>query len=193
MIQLLITLGLILSIVGGTSSISSTGAVTIQTTSKVGAILYIISFIALGVVTCVTAMNLTHITSGEGRFAWAVMAALPIILVRLIYTLLNVFHHDQTFNIVSGSVLALALMAVLEEILVTFLYLVLGLITKPLPKSAQGPIASRPWRGQRGHPPPNSKEPGSHVRMPKRQGPIHALVGMAMAAREENRNSAEVV
>lgn len=115
---------------------------------------------------------------------------MPLILVRLIYTLLNVFHHDQTFNLVSGSVLAFALMAVVEEILVTFLYLSLGWIT---PKTTQGPIASRPWRGARGHPPVNSGTPSSHVRVPKRQGPLHTFVGMAMTAREEDENHGATV
>ena len=186
-IQLLITLGLILSIVGGTSSISSTGVYKVQTTSEAGVILYIVTYVALGLMTAVTLWNATYVASAETRLMWAVIVAMPLILVRLIYSLLVVFQHSHTFNIVSGSATVFGVMAVMEEIGVVLIYLFVGWTTDAAPKSAERPIASRPWKG--------SSTAGAERRRTHgmRQGPIHGLVGLALTAAKKNRDDIETV
>lgn len=179
-IQLLITLGLILSIVGGTSSISSTGVYKVQTTSQVGVILYVVTYIALVLMTLGTIFNATYLPSGEKRFVWAVLIAMPLILVRLIYSLLLVFHHDKNFNLLSGSTVIFAVMTVVEEILVVLIYLTLGWMTDAASKAVERPIESRPWRGTRAV---GNGPRGGHA---MRRGPIHALVGLAMDSRRAN-------
>lgn len=203
-IQLLVTLGLILSIVGGTSSVSSTGVYTIQTTSEAGAAIYIVAYLALAFVAFFTVLKISSVRYGESRIVWAVLIAMPLILVRLIYTLLTVFHHDQTFNVVSSSVISLVFMAILEELVVILVYLVVGWTTDTAPKTTSRPIEQRPWKGDvtagaesTGRPTAGrgpirgvlDAQPRSHRRA--RQGPIHTLVGMAFEAAQGGRDGVE--
>lgn len=205
-IQLCVTLGLILSIVGGTSSVSSTGVYSVQTTSKAGVCLYILAYIALVFVTVISVSKIGYVSSGESRLVWAVVIAMPFILVRLIYSLLTVFHHDKHFSTFSGSVVILVVMAILEEMFVVLVYLLAGFLTDAAPKSASRPIQNRPWKGRGGGAPnggnPNSNggfnsngggggggggRQGGGRRERRRQGPIHGLVGMAMNAAQANK------
>lgn len=183
-IQLGITLGLILSIVGGTSSISPTGAYTVQGTSEAGVVLYIVVYVALGAVTLVTLTNRSYLGSDESRIMWAVVSGMPLILTRLIYSLLVVFHHSHTFSLVSGSPLVHALMAVVEEMLVVLIYLGVGwtLATGDAAKTARRPIASRPWRG-------NATARVGRRGNGLKEGPIHTLVGMAVEAAQNHNNN----
>lgn len=59
----------------------------------------------------------------------AVLVALPLIAVRLIYSILTVFLHNHDFSIIHGSVAIWAVMAVLEEIVVVLVYVTVGLMT----------------------------------------------------------------
>jgi hypothetical protein len=103
--QLGITIALILSIVGGTSSISSTGVYNVQTTSKASILLYIVCYLALALMALLTLRNTFYLTSGETRIMWAVFVALPLLLVRLIYSLLVTFDHKQRYSLIDGSAL----------------------------------------------------------------------------------------
>ena len=182
-LQLLITVGLILCIVGGTSSTSSTGVYQPQTTTKVGIVLYLIAFIALGLIAAVTTYKLSNAPSGEKRLVWAVIIALPFILVRLIYSLISVFSHDRHFNLITGSVAILVVMAVLEEMAVVLIYLVIGWKTDTLTPTNRGPIASRPWKGSLFG---GGGAGGGNGRR-RRQGPIHALVGAGISAAQHHK------
>ena len=149
-VQLLVTLGLVLSIVGGSNGDPSQGGgVQVSTTSKVGILLYIVAYAALCVVCFFSTNNIAKAESGEKRLALVVMLALPFILVRLTYSALAVFVHNHHFNIIDGSVTILIIMAVLEEFIVVVLYLVCGFTMEKTSPELQGPIASRPWKVQR--------------------------------------------
>lgn len=176
LLQLLVSLGLILSIVGGTSSISSSGVYTAQTTSKAGAILYVVAYLALCLVTVVAVLKISSVRHGDSRLVWAVVVAMPFIFVRLVYTVLSVFKHDHDFSVISGSVIVLVFMAIVEEILVILTYLFVGWTTESAPRTAKGAIESRPWKGNMTA---GGGQRGSRM---ARQGPIHGLVGMALAA-----------
>ena len=175
-VQLVITLGLILSIVGGTNSISSTGIYTTQTTSKVGVVLFIISYVALVLIAVLTTLNLSSADAGEKRLDFAVVLALPFILVRLAYSALAVFSHHHEFKLIGGSVAIQAIMSVLMEFIVVFIYLVVGVKTEASPVARQGPTSTstRPWKGQLA-----GATNGAHR---QRQRPIRGLVGLAMSA-----------
>jgi len=125
LLQTLIIVGLILSIVGGTSSFSSDGTYTVKPISKVGIILYIISY-AAEVLIAGHAFRLLPKGGGEKGLLFAVIAALPFLLVRLIYSALGVIGGVRTFNSFSGSVAAFAIMAVLTEIVVIVFFLAAG-------------------------------------------------------------------
>ncbi|KAF6225872.1 hypothetical protein HO133_009874 [Letharia lupina] len=179
-IQLLITIGLILSIAGGSNSISSGDNFKVQSTSKVGIILYILAYVALTLISLLTGFKLSQAASGEKRLLLAVILALPFILVRLVYSTLAALTHFQEFNLLTGSVAIFAIMAVAMEFAVVLIYLVTGWTTNVVPASQRGPIMSRPWKG-------NSHgaifHPGG--RQGRRQGPIHGLVNAAVAAAQQ--------
>jgi hypothetical protein len=187
-LQLIITVGLILCIVGGTSSTSSTGVYKPQTATKIGVVLYVLAFFVLCVIAAVTTSKLSNAPNGEKRLVWAVLLALPFIFVRLIYSLLSVFAHNHHFNLITGSVAILVVMTVLEEMLVVFIYLLVGWTTEVLTAANRGPIAARPWKGSLtggggGH--------GGNGRR-RRQGPIHALVGAGIAAAHHKKPESEM-
>ena len=186
-LRLLITVALILCIVGGTSSTSSTGVYTPQVTTKVGVVIYLLALIALALIAAVTTHKLSNAPSGEKRLVWAVILALPFILVRLIYSLISVFSHDHHFNLITGSVAILVVMSVLEEMAVVVIYLVIGWKTDSVAPSNRGPIASRPWKGGlSGGGGAQGGARGSNGRR-KLQGPIHALVGAGIAAAQHKK------
>jgi hypothetical protein len=183
--QLGITIALILSIVGGTSSISSTGVYNVQTTSKAGILLYIVCYLALALMALLTLRNTFYLTSGETRIMWAVFVALPLLLVRLIYSLLVIFDHKQRYSLIDGSALIHALMAVVEEMLIILIYLGVGWTLTPstVPKTPTRPLQGRLAKGVR------VANTGPNVSHGRRRGPIHALVGMAVEGAQEMRNN----
>jgi hypothetical protein len=143
-IQLVISLGLILSIAGGSSG-SSTDA-SPSGTSKASIALFIAGYVGIVFVWFISLPGVAHVPGREKKVSIFVLIALPFILVRLTYSALAVFVHDHTFNIIDGSVAVHAFMAVIEEFIVVGLYLILGWMLRGLDPAEQGPIASRPWK-----------------------------------------------
>ena len=125
LLQTLITVGLILSIVGGTSSFSSNGSYTVKPLSRVAIILYIVAY-AAEVLIALHTLLLAQGSQRERILLFGVTAALPLILVRLIYSALGVIAHLRTFSVFNGSVAAYAIMAVMTEIMVISIYLFAG-------------------------------------------------------------------
>ncbi|KAL1591976.1 hypothetical protein SLS60_011568 [Paraconiothyrium brasiliense] len=126
-VQLVLMLGLILSIVGGTSiSPSADGSYTPPTTSKVGVVLYIVGFVAILFILAVSVPR-RHVVPGRERHVpITIFIALPFVAVRLLYSILAVFVHDHTFSIATGSVAVNIGMSVVEEFVVVGLYVLLG-------------------------------------------------------------------
>jgi hypothetical protein len=201
-LQLLITVALILCIVGGTSSISSTGVYVPQTTTKAGIILYLVAFVALCVVAAVTAIKFSNAPHDDKRLAWAVILALPFILVRIVYSVISVFAHNPHFNLITGSVIIRVFMAVLEEMIVVWIYLVVGWMSDTVPPQTGGATAGGSWQinrlggggktagaggtgGMGGVVEEAPAHRGNGRR--RRQGPIHALVGAGIAAAQRKK------
>jgi len=213
LLQLLITVGLILCIVGGTSSYSSTGVYEPQATTKAGVLLYLVSWaILVGIAIFITTRH-SNGPRDEQRLVWAVLIALPFILVRVVYSIISVFSHNRHFNLITGSVVIHVFMSVLEEMVVVIIYLAIGWKTEAVAPTNQGPIASRPWKGnletrgatsESGHKESSngitnenetnhqerSQRPTNQTgrRERRRRGPIHALVGAGIAAVKEKRS-----
>jgi hypothetical protein len=147
LLQVLITVGLILSIVGGTSSkVQPDGTIKVDSTSKVGIILYIVAYVGLALVYFASVSRTYCVPGKERRVPVAIVIALPFVLVRLIYSACAVFLHTHLFNIVTGSVVVLALMAIVEEFIVVVIYISLGFAVDKLDASDPGTIAKRPWK-----------------------------------------------
>jgi hypothetical protein len=145
-LQLLITVGLILSIVGGISgTIEPDGTVKVATTSKVGIVLYLVAYVGI-ILVYLTSVPRTSVVPEQER---RVLLALPFILVRLIYSACAVFLHSHLFNLVTGNVVVRVVMAVVEEFVVVAIYIALGFLVIKLHATAQGPIAGRSKKNDR--------------------------------------------
>ena len=131
--EILITVGLILSIIGGVNAgteYGKTGNYKPQTLSQVGLGLMIAAF-ALLVPTVLTLWkSIQHAESSERRILLAVGASLPFLLVRTIYSALAVFANTRKFQLLGGDVTVLLCMALLQEAVVVVLYESVGLTLK---------------------------------------------------------------
>jgi hypothetical protein len=149
-LQLIITIGLILSIVGGTSATTKPdGEIEVETTSKAGITLYIVAYVGLVLIYLISIPSTSVVPSKERRVPVAILFALPLVLVRLIYSACSVFLHSKNFNIVTGSIPVLVA-TVVEEFLVVTIYIVLGFLVDKLGANSQGPIAGRQWKMKKG-------------------------------------------
>ena len=127
-------LALILAIVGGTrvASTDPSKHSSGQTYEKAGGILFLLVYVALLAVAAVTMADIRSLPWGEKRILIAVLAALPFLAVRLLYSLLTEFEDNSTFNILDGNVTVQLCMAVIEEFIVTIFFLVAGLAAPSL-------------------------------------------------------------
>ncbi|KAI0813446.1 hypothetical protein GGR55DRAFT_637780 [Xylaria sp. FL0064] len=149
-VQLLVTLGLILSVVGGTSGSSSAdGQIMLPATSKAGVVLYIVAFVGLTIFLLVSFGYMKAVSGQERRSPIAVAIAWPFILTRLIYAALAVFLQNSTFSILDGNVAVHVALAVVEELLVVIDYLILGFSLRRLESEERGALANRAWKGRR--------------------------------------------
>ncbi|RFU80693.1 hypothetical protein TARUN_1517 [Trichoderma arundinaceum] len=151
LIQLLVTLGLILSIVGGTGgSTSSNGSIEPATSSKVGIILYIVAFAGMLYILFVSYGYRALVLKQERRIILAIGIAVPFILTRLVYSAIAVFVHSHTFSIVGGDVGVRVALAVIEEFFTTLDFIILGFSLRKLEVDEQGALASRQWKDRQG-------------------------------------------
>jgi len=187
-IQVLITVGLILAIVGGTNStITPDGQIKFDSTSKIGIILFIVAYVAVVLVTGHTFFNTSTADQDDRRLVVAVALALPLILIRLIYSILSLFSHSRDFNMLGGKVVIWVFMAVVEEFAVVGIYLFAGYLAPVLPPSERGPISARTKHGMPGA--PAGQAPRSRGFKASRGGLIGNLVGMAIDAAGDKRET----
>jgi hypothetical protein len=132
LIQLVITLGLILSIAGGSSGSPTGGSYHVSTSSKVGIILYIVGLAACILVWLLCMRSISVVPHAERRLSAAVLLASPFIAVRLAYAFLSLFLHSHLFTPVDGSIVVLVCTATVEEFIVVFIYILLGWTLKKL-------------------------------------------------------------
>lgn len=130
LLQLPAAIGLIICIVGGSdladSSVSehSTGKKLI----KAGLIIFLIIYICLFLLIAKSASELNSIPSGEKRVLLALIVALPLLGVRILFSLLAYFSTISLFSPINGNVLVRAFMAILEEVLIVIAYTLAGIL-----------------------------------------------------------------
>lgn len=145
--ELLVTVGLILSIIGGVNAgedFGKTGIYKTQTLSKAGLGLFIAAFVILCLILAIIVQSVQHAEEGEKRILLAVAISLPFLLVRLIYSALAVFANRRSFSLFYGDVSILLFMALLEEVIVVVIYEGVGLTLKKVKKEwvAEGECGS---------------------------------------------------
>lgn len=122
-------IALILCIVGGideadaTSSDISTG----KKYTKIGVVMFLIVYLVLTALVIITMKDVGNAPRGEKRIYFAVLAAIPLLAVRLLWSLLATFKDDSTFSTTNGNALVQLFMAILEEFIIVVFYMLAGL------------------------------------------------------------------
>lgn len=141
----ILAVALILGIVGGVQAgrdYSNSGRYTPSILSKVSSVLYTIGYAIIVAMVAVAYFKISHIGAGEKRLLFAILASLPFLLVRLVYSLLVTFGHNKNFNVVTGSVTAVLCVAFVEEFIVTVIYEAAGLLLSETANEMQPYTAS---------------------------------------------------
>ena len=136
-IELIILIALILGIVGGVNAsddFATTGKYVPGSLSKAGTALFIVAYVAVVVSTVLISFSASHASHGEKRILFAVAAALPFLLVRLVYAIMSTFSKNKNFNLLAGSVTILLCVALIEELIVVLLFEGVGLTLSQIPK-----------------------------------------------------------
>ncbi|CAK7223306.1 hypothetical protein SBRCBS47491_005163 [Sporothrix bragantina] len=153
LLQLLVVVGLILSIVGGVNmgnevgdeiANGSTISYSISTESKVGIALMIVGYALLVLSAIALVTRLSALPNGEKRLLLAVFAALPFVFVRLLYSILSAFDSSNpNFRQYGGSSSAgyyVLGMCTIMEIITVLIFEVVGLTLPYVPHNERGSL-----------------------------------------------------
>lgn len=116
-----------LSIAGITANMSSEGLAHPDIKTKVGMILYVVSWAQMVLLLLVLVIRRGSLERGEHRTLLAVAISSPFILVRVLYALFVWFLHNSAFSMINGNVTVQLVMSVLEEFAVVIVCLAVGL------------------------------------------------------------------
>ena len=124
-----IIIGLVFCIIGGTdaASTNASDAKKGPTFTKVGIVIFLVAYVLLAALLAITARDVENAPRGEKRLYWVVVAAIPFLGVRLLWSLLAVFGHDKEFSITGGNPWVQFGMAVVEEFVIVCMYTISGL------------------------------------------------------------------
>lgn len=136
------TLGLVLSIVGGMhlASTDTSKHASGKTLSEVGIIILLVVFLILAGVAVLTTFNIHLIPKGDKRLVYALLAFVPLVAVRVCYSILAVFLHNKTFSLTGGNAVVHLCMALVEEFAVVVLFTLAGLTVPVVPKHEYGAV-----------------------------------------------------
>ncbi|KAJ5273549.1 hypothetical protein N7478_008674 [Penicillium angulare] len=90
-------------------------------------IVYLLVYLAVCLLWVITTRDLRSMDAGQKRIFSCVFIALPLIAVRLLYSLISAFGHNSKFSILGGDPKVKLGMATIEEFLVVVIYTILGL------------------------------------------------------------------
>ncbi|KAI0878435.1 hypothetical protein GGS24DRAFT_487293 [Hypoxylon argillaceum] len=144
--QLLVLVGVILAIVGGTESSSTyadTGVYNVSPLAQAGVALTIAGFALLVIATAVAGLHVASAEPGEKRLVLAVALSLPFFFVRVLYTAIGTYNPHSAFSTLTGSVNVFLGTAVIEELIIMFIVEAIGLTLQIQPKNAD-PNSSEP-------------------------------------------------
>ena len=154
LLHLPIMLALILAIIGGTriSSSDSSKHSSGESFEKAGAIIFLITFIAVVAFAILTLTDIRNLPQGEKRILYVVLASLPLLVVRLLYSLIVDFANNSTFSIIDGNPTVQLCMSIIEEFIVTCLFLIAGFMAPALDSLKNGAegVSMNRFNGQKG-------------------------------------------
>jgi hypothetical protein len=122
-------IALILCIVGGldiadadASDVSNGKKLT-----KIGIVIFLIVYLVLFALVVITMTDVGNAPSGEKRIYFAVAAALPLLAIRLLWSILASFSNNADFSLNSSKPLIQLFMAIVEEFVIVCIYILVGL------------------------------------------------------------------
>lgn len=125
-------IALILCIVGGIDQSHTTKPSDISTGhkyTKIGVIIFLVVYLILAVMAIITMKDVGNAQRGDKGIYFAVLAALPLLAVRLLWSILCAFTtNSKYFSLTSNKPLVQLFMAVLEEFFIVCMYTFVGLI-----------------------------------------------------------------
>jgi hypothetical protein len=174
-----------------------------NTKTKIGLVIFVIAWIALCILLLMVGARSSSIEDGERRLLVAVAISIPLLFVRLVYSLLTVFAPSSTFNLLNGNVTIMLVMSVIEEILIAFICLGIGLTLQvrtnanayeldptvpvdPYEPYGQRSLDDEPAKYARQNA-PYAPPPERRQKRRRRGGPITQLVGLAIDSMESRR------
>lgn len=127
--QLPTMIALILCVVGGIDEADSSPSEikTGKKYTKIGIIIFLFVYLLLSSLVIITMKDVGNAQKGDKRIYFAVLCALPLIAVRMLWSILSAFSHNKNFSLTSGKPLVQLFMAVVEEFGVVCLYTLAGL------------------------------------------------------------------
>jgi len=135
-------IGLALAIAGGVESVPTNTASDIhtgQSLRKAGIILLLVVFLASAAIAAFTIRHIRDAWEGDRKIAYAAVACLPFLLVRVIYSLCTAFaNHSTIFNSQAPNVYVQAFMQIVMEWIVWSIFLAAGLTS---PKNSEAPYS----------------------------------------------------
>ena len=143
LIQLLVMIGLILAIVGGVNASDAKTEDDLhqaRTLTQAGVGLFIGGFAVLTLATVRVLFAANSAEAGERRLVPAIAAALPFLLVRVIYAGVGAFGHNAKFNASTGSDVIFLVMVVLMELAVVIIFEGVGITLRAIPKEERGKV-----------------------------------------------------
>lgn len=142
LISLLMLVAMILLIVGGTQAdytiVNGTPKITYTPESRAGAALMIVVLGFLVIETLLVIRNQGYIAEGEHRILIAVLASLPFVIVRLIYTCVLILGNK------SQSVWFYLAGGVIMEIMVVLICEAVGFTLQKVPPTTKAPESAQP-------------------------------------------------
>jgi hypothetical protein len=127
--QIPIVVGLVFCIIGGTDATSNntSEAHKGKTFTKVGIVIFLLAYVLLDTLVALTVRDVNGAPRGEKRLYWAIVAAIPLLGIRLLWSLIAVFGHNTKFEIYGGDPWINFGMAVVEEFVIVCMYTAVGL------------------------------------------------------------------
>lgn len=145
LVELILTVGVILGIIGGVNAgnnYDKTGKFVLGDENIAGTSLLLAVFALTVLGSVVISFSMHNAERGEHRIFWALIASLPFLLVRLVYSALCTFSRDHKFSLVGGSTTIVLCVALLEELAVVIIYEGVGLTLARTPKLQRDSVST---------------------------------------------------
>jgi amino acid transporter len=94
---------------------------------KAAIIMFVMIYLLVFALVIITMKDFRNAPRGEQRIYLAVLGALPLLAVRLLYSILSAFSNNVDFSIFNGKPLVKLFMAIIEEFIIVCFYTIVGL------------------------------------------------------------------